>query len=502
MTSATKPQSAKRFSYDRMLIDGRWVEAADARTYEVPNPATEATIGHAPDASRDDMRRAIAAARRAFDDGSWRKTTPRDRSGVLHAIADAMEARKEEMRELLIAEVGACWVSHDTQVEWPIRHLRNYADLAISFQFEQMLNAPPIHTPMGSWLSSSMVHHAPVGVCGLIPTWNFPVFVLVQKLGPALATGNTMVVKPSPYGPLVNLWIAELIEQAADLPPGVINWVTGQSAEISQELVGHPSVDKVSFTGSIVVGRQILAAAADRLRRVHLELGGKSAHILLDGDNLDMAAPALAAPAFFHSGQGCAMGTRVLVPRAIADAAVERMAAFVSNRDVVRIGDPADPSVLMGPVVREERRRAIESYIESGLRDGAKLVAGGRRPPGFDTGYFLEPTIFADVDNKLRIAQEEIFGPVVTVSPYDDLDEAVRLANDSDYGLAAMITGTDQLKAVELARQLRTGSVWINAGGNIANAPFGGFKLSGIGREGGLWGMHEYTEIQHVAWRS
>jgi acyl-CoA reductase-like NAD-dependent aldehyde dehydrogenase len=354
---------------------------------------------------------------------------------------------------------------------------------------------------MGAWVNSSIAHHAPVGVCGLIPTWNFPVFVVAQKIGPALATGNTMVLKPSPYGPLINLWLAGVIEQAADLPPGVINWVTGQGGDIGQELCSNPAIDKISFTGSIVVGRQILAAGADRLKRVHLELGGKSAHILLDGDNLDMVAPALAAPSFFHSGQGCAMGTRVLVPKALEDAVVSRMAGFVGNRDIVKIGNPADPSVLMGPVVREERRKAIEGFIESGVRDGAKLATGGKRPGGLESGYFLEPTIFAGVKSHFKIAQEEIFGPVVAVTPYDDLDEAVRIANDSEYGLAAMITGTDQVKAVEVAKQLRTGSVWINNAGNIGHAPFGGFKLSGIGREGGLWGMHEYCEVQHIAWR-
>ena len=232
MTSAAKPRAAKQFAWDRMLVGGRWVEATGGSTYDIPNPATEEIIGHAPDASREDMRAAIDAARRAFEEGSWRKSTPRDRARVLNAIADAMEARKEEMREILIAEAGACWVSHDTQVEWPIRHFRTYADLAIQFPFEQMLPAPPIQSPMGTWNNTSMVQNAPVGVCGLIPTWNFPVFVLAQKIGPALATGNTMVVKPSPYGPLVNLWMAKLIEEAADLPPGVINWVTGQGAVI------------------------------------------------------------------------------------------------------------------------------------------------------------------------------------------------------------------------------------------------------------------------------
>jgi acyl-CoA reductase-like NAD-dependent aldehyde dehydrogenase len=499
--SVAMHESSKPISY-KMYVDGKWVDATGGKTYAVPNPATEEIIGTAPDASREDMQRAIAAARRAFDEGPWPKSTPHERSRVLHAIADAIEKRKEEMRALLIAEAGACYVSHDVQVEWPIRHLRNYADLALSFPFEQMLPRSTTETPMGAWLNNSMVHHAPVGVCGLIPTWNFPVFVIVQKIGPALATGNTMVIKPSPYGPLINLWLAKLIEEVADLPRGVINWVTGQGAEISQELASNPAVDKISFTGSIVVGRQILAAAAPRLRRVHLELGGKSANILLDGDNVEMAAMGLAAPSFFHSGQGCAMGTRVLVPKAIEDRVVSAMAGFVANRDVVKIGNPADPSVLMGPVIRAERRSAIEAYIESGIREGAKLVTGGKRPAGLDSGYFLEPTIFANVKNSCKIAQEEIFGPVVSVTAYQDIEEAIAIANDSDYGLAAMISGSDQIKAVEIGKRLRTGSVWINGGGNMAHGPFGGFKLSGIGREGGIWGMHEYTEVQHIAWRS
>src|SRR5581483_7771717 len=415
---ATMAHAETRWDFDRLLIGGNWVEPTGGRTYEVPNPATDRSIGHAPEGTREDMQRAIAAARKAFDEGPWPRSSKHDRARVLNRIADALEARKEEWRALLIAEAGACWVSHDVQVEWPIRHLRNYADLVFRFPFEEMLLSTVTGSPMGAYVSNSMVHHAPVGVCGMIPTWNFPMFVIAQKIGPALATGNTMVIKPSPYGPLVNLWLAKLIEDVADLPPGVINWVTGQSPEISQELVSNAMVDKVSFTGSIVVGRQILAAAADRLRRVHLELGGKSAHILLDGDNLDMVAPALAAPSFFHSGQGCAMGTRILVPKSVADKAVEQMAAFVSNRAIAKIGAPADPSVLMGPVTREERRKAIEAYIESGVDQGARLVTGGRRPAQLSSGYFLEPTIFADVDNKLKIAQEEIFGPVVTVTAY------------------------------------------------------------------------------------
>ncbi len=495
-------QAENRWDFDHLLIGGRWQPAEGGRTYEVPNPATERPIGRAPDASVGDMKRAIEAARKAFDEGPWPRSTRAERARVLGRIADALEARKEEWRRLLIAEAGACWVSHDVQVEWPIRHFRAYEELAWSFPFEEMLPTTVTRSPMGDYLSSSMVHRAPVGVCGLIPTWNFPMFVIAQKIGPALATGNTMVVKPSPYGPLLNLWLARLIDEVADLPPGVINWVTSEAPAPSEELVSNPMVDKVSFTGSIVVGRRILAAAADRLRRVHLELGGKSAHILLDGDDLDMRVPALSSPAFFHQGQGCAMGTRVLVPRALVEPVLERMVAFVGNRDIVKIGDPTDPSVLMGPVVRPERRDAIEAYVRSGVEQGARLVTGGGRPAGLDRGWFLEPTIFADLDNSFRVAREEIFGPVLSVIPYSDLDEAVRIANDSDYGLAAMIVGSNSLTAVEVGKKLRTGSVWINQGGNMAYGPFGGFKLSGLGREGGAFGMHEFTEIQHLAWKS
>jgi aldehyde dehydrogenase (NAD+) len=482
----------------RMFIDGKWTEASNGATYAVPNPATEEQVGTAPDATADDMRRAIAAARRAFDDGPWPRSTPGERARVLTAIADGLERRKEEMRQLLIAEAGATWLTHDIQVEEPIRLLRHYADLALTFDFEAPLPTRVTQSMLGPQVNSGIVHRHPAGVCGLIPTWNFPVFVTVQKLGPALATGCTMVFKPSPYGPLINLFVAELVAEA-DLPPGVVNFVTGQSNAIAEALVSDPRIDKVSFTGSVATGKKIMEAASKTLKRVHLELGGKSVAIFLDTDNLDMIAPQAASPSFFHAGQGCAMSTRVLIPRDAHDTLVQKMVDFVKG--VVKIGDPADPSTFLGPVIREERRQKIEEYIESGKREGAVLAHGGGRPKDLPRGYFLEPTIFCDVPNTIGIAREEIFGPVVSVIPFRDEDEAVRIANESTYGLGGGIHSRDTSRALALAKRIRTGVVWINNGINFLDAPFGGFKESGLGREGGRYGMEEYTELQQIVWK-
>jgi acyl-CoA reductase-like NAD-dependent aldehyde dehydrogenase len=299
------------------------------------------------------------------------------------------------------------------QIEQPIQLLRNYAELARTFEFEEPLPPRVSQTMVGTQVNVGIVNRQPAGVCGLIPTWNFPMFVAAQKLGPALATGCTMVFKPSPWGPLVNLFLAEVIAEA-DLPPGVVNFVTGQSTAISETLVSDPRIDKVSFTGSVATGKKIMEAAAKTLKRVHLELGGKSVAIFLDTDNLDMIAPQAASPTFFHAGQGCAMTTRVLIPRDAHDALVQKMVDFV--RGMVKIGDPADPSTFLGPVIRDERRQKIEEYIESGKKEGAVLAHGGGRPKDLPRGYFLEPTIFCDVPNHIRIAQEEIFGPVVPAS--------------------------------------------------------------------------------------
>jgi len=483
----------------KMFVDNEWVAASNGATYAVPNPATEEPVGAAPEATVEDMRRAIAAARRAFDEGPWPRSSRQERARVITAIADGMERRKEELRQMLIAEAGATYLTHDIQLEQPIRLMRNYADLALTFDFEEPLPVRVTDGPLGTFVCSSIVNRQPAGVCGLIPTWNFPLFVTVQKLGPALATGCTMVFKPSPYGPLVNLMLAEIVADA-DLPPGVVNFVTGQSNAIAETLVTDPRIDKVSFTGSVATGKKIMAAAAATLKRVHLELGGKSVAIFLDTDDLDVIAPQAASPAFFHAGQGCAMTTRILVPREAHDHLVQKMVDFV--RGMVKVGDPADPSTFLGPVIRDERRQKIEEYIESGKRDGAVLAHGGGRPKELPRGYFLEPTIFCGVQNHFRIAQEEIFGPVVAVLPFRDPDEAIRIANDSTYGLGGMILSRDTARAIELGKRIRTGAVWINNGINLLDTPFGGFKESGVGREGGRFGMEEYTELQQISWRA
>jgi aldehyde dehydrogenase (NAD+) len=481
----------------RMFIDGAWVEAASGARYDVPNPATEQPVGSAPDASVDDMDRAIGAARRAFDHGPWPHASRRDRAKAIRRIADAMVRRKEEIRRLVVAEAGATALTYGAQLEAPIDHMYHWAELAERYEFEESLPPRPGPGPLGPQLNCAIAYRQPVGVCGMIPTWNFPVYVTVQKLGPALATGCTMVFKPSPYGPLINLLLAELIAEA-DLPPGVVNFVTGQSNEIAAKLTEDERVDKVSFTGSVATGRRIVEASARHLTRVHLELGGKSVAIFLDPEE-DMAPMTACGPAFFHSGQGCAMATRVLVPKVAHDSFVERMVGFARS---VPIGDPAEPTTMMGPVIREERRQAILRYIESGKEQGATLATGGGIPADQPTGYFLEPTIFADVDNRIRIAQEEIFGPVVSVIPFESDDDAVRIANESHYGLGGAIHGKDTTRAIAMARRIRTGVVWINNGINQMDGPFGGFKESGIGREGGRWGMEEYTEVQQISWRA
>lgn len=484
-------------NHDRIYVDGQWQTAGNG-TFPLWNPATEEVAAEAPNASPQDLDRAIAAARSAFDSGPWRRTTPRDRAKVLWQLVERLHRRKEDIRSILVSTGGAAWITHPIQLDTPLELLAQYAEWAEKFSFQEML--PPVASvgPNGNQLNHAMAVYQPVGVCGLIPTWNFPLYVSVQKIGPAIATGCTMVVKPSPFAPLIDLLIAQELEQC-DLPRGVFNVVTGESPDLGARLVESPLVDKVSYTGSVATGKQIMASAARTLKRLHLELGGKSAAIFLPDADLDAYAMYALTPAFFHAGQGCAMCTRVLVPRQRQEALLERLQTYLQA--MVRVGDPADPNVTMGPVIRAERRAQIEEYIESAHREGAKLLTGGKRPTHLPKGYFLEPTIFSEVTNEMRIAREEIFGPVLAVLAYDEVDDAIRIANDSEYGLGGAIYSADVPKAIELAKQIRTGTLNINGAVNLLHTPFGGFKRSGIGREGSKWGLMEYCEVQAVAWR-
>jgi acyl-CoA reductase-like NAD-dependent aldehyde dehydrogenase len=485
-----------------MFIDGSWVGGGNGATFDVINPATEEVIATVPEATSGDLDRALQTARKAFDEGPWPRMSPRERGRIIDQIADGLEAKKEHLRALLTAEVGCAQYLMPLQLEDPLRYMRTYADLAYKYTPVEMLEPMVIQSALGVTSTNMMVYHQPAGVVGAINTWNFPLFVLIQKLGPALATGCTMVVKTSPWAPLLNLEVAKIIEET-DLPKGVVNVVTGTSVEMSQQLVSSKLVDKISFTGSVLTGKRIAESAAKNLTRVHLELGGKSALIVLDDADFDAIGPSLASPTFVHAGQGCALATRCLVPAAQYDKAIEKMVAFVSN---VKVGDPADPSVLLGPLIREERRTAVEAFITTGKDEGATLAAGGGRPKALDRGYFLEPTIFSNVDNSMRIAREEIFGPVQVVLPYNDIDEAARIANDSPFGLGGQIITKNQARGVELAKRLRTGSVMVTSGTGWAGAtpfsiaPFGGFKESGIGREGGKYGLLEFSEIQSIVW--
>jgi acyl-CoA reductase-like NAD-dependent aldehyde dehydrogenase len=444
-----------------------------------------------------DVERAVAAARCAFDEGPWPRTPVADRLAVLHRIADGIERRKDEFRDVLVAAHGAEFITHGPQLDQPIQLIRNYAELARGYSFDEMLPLVEQSTPAGANLVSTLLVRQPVGVCALIPTWNFPLWVTAQKFAPALAAGCSMVVKPSPWGPLIDLMIAEVADEAG-VPPGVFNVICGQSPQLGAALVEDPRIDKVSFTGSNATGKRIMESVAKNMTRVHLELGGKSALIVLDDYDLDRAAPNAASPAFFHAGQGCAMTTRVLVSRSRHDELVAKMTGFVQK--AVKVGNPVDPTVMLGPVIRPERRAAIEEHITSALKQGAELATGGGRPASLDRGWFVEPTIFANVRSDMRIAREEIFGPVVSVIPFDDEADAVRIANDSDYGLFGGILSNDKRRAIGLARRIRTGGVSINGATNTYQKPSGGFKHSGIGRENGRFGLEEYTELQVVMW--
>ncbi len=486
-------------SASQMYVDGDWVDARDGGLTDIVNPATEDVIGAAPNAGREDMKRAIEAARKAFDEGPWPRMGIHDRSRIIRQIADNLEKNKEGLWRLLVAEAAAESITRRIQLDGAVQFAYDAADWALKFKFQEML--PPAITSvqnMPARVSNAMVYRQPVGVCGIIPTWNYPLHVTMQGVPAALATGCTIVLKPSPYAPLINLEVARLIQET-DLPKGVFNVVTGEGVDIAEELVANPLVDHITFTGSVATGKRIMEKASRNLKRLHLELGGKSANIVLEDADVDLVAPMAATPAYVHSGQGCAMATRVLVSRAHHDKLVQGMVRFLQS--FVKIGDPADPSVTMGPLIREERRLKVEEYILSGREQGAALAIGGRRPPGLDRGYFLEPTVFAEARNEMRISQEEIFGPVVAVIPYDDIEDAIRMANDTAYGLAASITTTNVPRGLEIAKRLRSGTVNVGAAYH-PSAPFGGFKESGLGRTGGRYGIEEYTEIQAITWGS
>lgn len=481
----------------RLLIDGALVDASAGDTFENLNPATEEVIGSAADATADDMRRAIDAARRAFDTTSW-ATDGAFRARCLLQLQDALEGEREEFRSELVAEVGCPVLStFGPQLDVPLTEsLRWPAEMIDRFEWRRSIGAKD---PFGlGSFTEREVWKEPVGVVGVIVPWNFPLEITLNKLGPVLAMGNTCVIKPAPDTPFHALRLGRLIAERTEIPPGVVNIVVSSDHGVGEVLSSSPLVDMVAFTGSTATGRRVMAAASEHLTRVFLELGGKSVNLVLDDADVAATAAGAVLGSCFHSGQGCAIPTRLLVPWSGYDAAVEAAAEAIAG---LGYGDPTDPENFMGPLVSARQRERVLGYIDAGLDEGARLVCGGKVPDHLPTGFYVEPTLFADVENSMTIARQEIFGPVLVVIGYDGDDEAVEIANDSSYGLSGMITSADLDRARSVAARIRTGTLGLNGGlWYGADAPFGGYKQSGIGRQCGIEGLEIFTETKTVGW--
>ena len=472
----------------RMLIDGKLTEAASGRTYPNINPATEEVAGEVADGGVEDVDRAVEAARRAFDETDW-ATNPEFRKRCLQQLHDALDRRREELRPQIVTEVGApIALTYAVQQDSCIDDMQWDIDLIDRFEWERDL---PEHEFMGM-RSTRRVVMEPVGVAAAITPWNFPFMLNLSKVTPALAAGCTVVLKAAPDTPWSATFLGRLAAEETDLPPGVFNVVTSADpAAAGEALTADPRVDMVSFTGSSATGKRIMARGAETLKKVFLELGGKSAFIALDDANFPVAMSS-GAMICTHAGQGCAITTRFLLPASHYDDAVAMLENAFRN---LSYGDPSDPANLMGPLINARQRDRVLGYIEQGQREGAKLLVGGGRPAHLDKGYYVEPTLFVDVDPDSTIAQEEIFGPVLSVIRYEDDDDAVRIANNSKYGLSGGVTSASLDRALGVAKRIRTGTVSVNGGLWFGpDSPFGGYKQSGVGREHGVEGFEEYLE--------
>jgi aldehyde dehydrogenase (NAD+) len=477
----------------QQYIDGAWVDAASGDTYEVINPSTEEVVARVPSGGRADAARAVAAARRSFEAGDWRNKTQAQRTEIMFQIARHLQ------------EVSGDWALVESQnsggtirktsvadVPLAIEHFRSLAEQALQIPWYEPL--PWIDIPNVSW---NFVQREPVGVCiGIVP-WNFPIMMAVWKIAPAIAMGNSVVLKPSPLTPLTALLLARAIDETGLLPRGVLNVITGPGTDIGEELVGNPEVDKVAFTGSTATGRRILEMAAQTIKKVTLELGGKSANIVCADADVDLAVDGSLFATFFHQGQVCESGTRVYVHESIYD---EFLTTMVSKAKGLVVGDATDFSSQVGPVISRAQYDKIMAAIERARADGGVIECGGGRPAGAgDKGFYIAPTVITGLPDSSAASCDEIFGPVVVVHRFGDEAEVVARANGSMYGLAGGVWSRDTRRAIGIARQLRTGTVWINDWHMInVLAPFGGYKQSGLGRELGTYGLKEYTEVKHI----
>lgn len=475
----------------QMFINGKPVDSAESD--EIRDPATEAVYATMARGSAEHVDAAVSAARAAFDSGSWSRRSPAERSAVLTKIGDRLGQELEELVDLEIHANGAT-VRQATgfHVGYAAPHFLHFAELAATYQWEEQVPTQAYPT-----LSTNVIRREPLGVCAAIVPWNFPLLLGIWKIAPALAAGNSVIIKPDEKTPLTLLRLCEIAHECG-VPEGVINLVTGAGPVVGARLAEHPDVDKVAFTGSTPVGREIMRLAAGTVKKVSLELGGKGAQILLDDADLDVAVDGALFACMLYSGQICESGTRLLVPDSMYDLVVDRL---VDRASSLKIGDTNDFDTDIGPVISAKQRDRVLTFIDGARQAGATVVLGGGTPPGaqFANGYWIEPTIITEVTNDMDVAREEIFGPVLSVLRYTDVADAVAQANDSPYGLSAGVWSTDYERALEVATQLRAGTVWINNWHQIdAALPFGGYKQSGLGRELGPGALDEYTESKHV----
>jgi aldehyde dehydrogenase (NAD+) len=474
----------------RLFINGRLEGASDGKTAPTIEPATGEPWAEVASASVDDVDRAVSAARKAHESGVWRNKSPEERGEVLAKMANAVLARTEEIAPISVRDGGATMrTARMAEVMGTVQALQYYAGLARQMVPEQE------HAEVSPVPSKNLVRHEPVGVVAAITPFNMPMALSCWKIGPALAAGNTVVLKPSPNAPVLALLLGQIASEAG-VPDGVLNVIASPEPAVGQALVTHPGVNKISFTGSTRTGKQILAAAAENLTPVLLELGGKSADIVLEDADLDTAARGAAFGMFWHCGQVCMAGSRILVSDKVYDEFVDR---FVGVTNTIKVGDPMNMATDMGPLISGPQLENTQKFVQSAIDEGCDLLSGGGRPEGLPKGYFHEPTIFGNARNDMQVAREEIFGPVAAVIRVQDDEEAVRVANDSDYGLAGGVWTKDIERGVSIARQVEAGTMWVNDYHMLnMNYPFGGYKHSGIGRELGPWGLSEYQQLKHV----
>lgn len=472
----------KALRYDELFIGGRWLPPATGKRIAVINPHTEQAIGETPEAAAADVDRAVQAARRAFDDGPWPRLSVAERIAKVEKLASLYAEHTDAMADLITAEMGSPRrFSRLGQAAGALAQMHLNVSVAQDY--------PWVEQRKGLF-GDVQIRRAPVGVVGAIVPWNVPQFLIMPKMIPALIAGCPVVVKPAPETPIDAMWLAEMLAEA-DLPDGVVSILPG-GRETGESLVRHPGVDKISFTGSSATGRHIAAVCGEQLKRVSLELGGKSAAIILDDADIDRTVGQLKTASLMNNGQACVAQTRILVSERRHDEVVDALAAMMS---ALEVGDPADDSTDIGPLVARRQQQRVQGYIQAGIAEGARMVLGGTDSPR-DSGWYVRPTLFTGATNSMRIAREEIFGPVLTVLTYTDENDAIRIANDTDYGLAGSVWTSDVEHGLQIAAQIRTGTYGINMYTLDTTMPFGGFKQSGIGREFGAEGLSEYVELQ------